>query len=53
MRPGAQRAMDAWNLLGGYELQRLPLVDLVDPIADPEALMLCLGTIRDTLGERT
>jgi hypothetical protein len=41
--------MDAWNLLGGYELQRLGVVDIIDPIADPEALVLCLTTIRDTL----
>jgi len=52
MRPGAQRAMDAWGLLGGYELQRLAVVDAIDPIDDPEALVLCLVTIRDTLAER-
>ena len=52
MRPGAQRAMDAWGLLGGYHLERLPVVHALDPIDDPEALVLGLVTIRDTLSER-
>jgi hypothetical protein len=52
MRPGAQRAVDAWGLLGGYHLERLGVVDVIDPIVDPEALVMCLVTIRDTLAER-
>jgi hypothetical protein len=52
MRPGAQRALDVWGLLGGYHLERLAVVDVIDPISDPEALVLCLGTIRDVLQER-
>jgi len=34
MRPGAQRAMDAWGLLGGYHLEGLGVVTIRDTLAE-------------------
>lgn len=44
--------MEVWGLMGGYELQRMPVVDAITVIRDPEATVYCLGAIRDTLNER-
>lgn len=41
--------MHVWNLLGGYELERLPVVAAIEPIDDPEAILAGLAVIRDTM----
>lgn len=48
---GAAGVMRVWNALGGYELERLPVVDAITPIADPEAVLEHLQTLRDALRE--
>jgi hypothetical protein len=39
-----------WGLLGGYHLERLPIVDLVCPVGDLEAVIDHLAAIRDVMG---
>jgi hypothetical protein len=46
---GAAEVMRTWNLLGGYELQRLATVDAIDPVRDPEAVLDGLVVLRDAL----
>lgn len=46
-----QQAVALWNLLGGYELQRLPWLSGIVRIDDWEATLERLRCIRDGLHE--
>lgn len=51
LTPTAARTLEVWRLLGGYEIQRLPIVDMVCPVDDVDALLDGLMIVRDTLNE--
>jgi hypothetical protein len=42
-------AVRLWNLLGGFNLGNLPVVDALWPLPDPEVALLLLVEIRDVM----
>lgn len=44
-----EQAYRYWYRMDGYQLQHLPIIDAIDPMADPEMMITLLCEIRESL----